>query len=196
APLTASPYKALALDELLSFYRHPVRSWFVQRLAVSFHQKTLELAADEPFIIDGLTRYQLNNRLVNALIDGQSVDRLFRLVRTAGLLPYGAFGELYWTRQCQEMTVLSELVRMWQLPETHSLEVSLTLNEVTLSGWLSRVQANGLLRWRPSTLSFRDILLLWLEHLTYCAMGGEGESRMFGTSGECRFAPLPACRAK
>lgn len=195
-PAAGAEGEALALDELLRFYRHPVRAWFVQRLAVSFHQTTLELVADEPFVIDGLTRYQLNDRLVNALIDGESTDRLFRQVRAAGLLPYGAFGELYWARQCQEMTVLSELVRMWRLPETHSLEVSLTLDEVTLSGWLPRVQANGLLRWRPGTLSARDGLLLWLEHLAYCAMGGEGESRMFGTRGEWHFTPLPACRAK
>lgn len=196
APLTAPPCEALALDELLRFYRHPVRAWFVQRLAVSFHQTSLELAADEPFVIDGLTRYQLNDRLVNALIDGESTDRLFRQVRAAGLLPYGAFGELYWAKQCQEMTALSEQVRTWRLPETHSVEVFLTLDEVTLSGWLPRVQANGLLRWRPGTLSARDGLLLWVEHLAYCAMGGEGESRMFGTRGEWHFAPLPACRAK
>ncbi|WMQ74932.1 MAG: RecBCD enzyme subunit RecC [Sodalis sp.] len=195
-PLTAAPCEALALDELLCFYRHPVRAWFVQRLAVSLHQTSHELAANEPFVIDNLTRYQLNDRLVNTLIDGASIDRLFRQVRAAGLLPYGAFGELYWAKQYQEMTMLSERVRTWRLPETHSVEVFLTLDGVTLSGWLPRVQANGLLRWRPSTLSARDGLLLWVEHLAYCAMGGEGESRMFGTRGEWHFAPLPACRAK
>lgn len=196
APLTAPFYKALELDELLRFYRHPVRAWFVQRLGVSFHYTTLELLADEPFVVDSLTRYQLNNRLVNVLIDGESTDRLFRQVRAAGLLPYGAFGELYWARQCQEMTVLSELVRTWQLPETQSLKVYLILDKIALSGWLPQVQANGLLRWRPGTLSLKDGLLLWLEHLIYCAMGGERESRMFGTRSEWHFTPLPACRAK
>lgn len=195
-PLMAPPCEALELDELLRFYHHPVRAWFVQRLAVSFHQTSLGLAANEPFVIDGLIRYQLNDMLVNTLIDGEDTERLFRQVRGAGLLPYGAFGELYWARQCQEMTVLSEQVRTWRLPETHSLEVFLTLDDVTLSGWLPRVQANGLLRWRPGTLSARDGLLLWVEHLAYCAMGGEGESRMFGTHGEWYFAPLPVCRAK
>lgn len=196
APLRATPCETLALDELLRFYRHPVRAWFVQRLAVSFHQTSLELAAYEPFVIDGLTGYQLNDRLLNALIDGESTDRLFRQVRAAGLLPHGAFGELYWAKQCQKMTALSEQVRMWRLPETHSVEIFLTLDEVTLSGWLPRVQANGLLCWRPGTLSARDGLLLWVEHLAYCAMGGEGASRMFGTRGAWYFAPLPACRAK
>ncbi|MGP4123713.1 MAG: exodeoxyribonuclease V subunit gamma [Sodalis sp. (in: enterobacteria)] len=196
APLTTLRCEALALDKLLRFYRHPVRAWFLQRLGVSFCQKPLELAADEPFVIDGLTRYQLNTRLVNKLIEGESTDRLFRQVRAAGLLPHGAFGELYWARQCQEMTALSEQVRRWRLPKTHSLKVSLKFDDMTFSGWLLQVQANGLLRWRPGMLSERDGLLLWLEHLVYCAMGGEGESRMFGTRGEWRFAPLNACQAK
>lgn len=195
-PLTATPCVALSLDELLHFYRHPVRAWFVHRLAVSFNQMSLELAADEPFIIDSLTHYQINKRLVNSLIDGENTDQLFRQVRAAGLLPYGAFGELYWARQCKEMAALSEKIRIWRLPEIHSLEVYLKLDDVTLSGWLPRVQTNGLLRWHHGRLSARDGLILWLEHLSYCAMGGEGDSRMFGTCGEWHFAPLPANQAK
>ncbi|MGL9769418.1 MAG: exodeoxyribonuclease V subunit gamma [Sodalis sp. (in: enterobacteria)] len=197
APLTeVPPYETLALDELMRFYRHPVCAWFVQRLAVSFHQRSLELATDEPFIIDGLTRYQLNKRLVNSLINGESTDWLFSQVRAAGILPYGAFGELYWAKQCQDMAVLAKQVRTWRLPESYSLEVDLTLENITFSGWLPHVQKNGLLRWHPGVLSASDGLLLWLEHLAYCAMGGEGASRMFGMRGEWHFAPLPATQAK
>lgn len=196
ATLSTPQYEALALDELLSFYRHPVSAWFVQRLAISLEQTSLELTDHEPFVIDGLMRYQLNNRLLNTLIYGENTDRLFRQVRAAGLLPYGAFGKLYWAQQSQEMSALSAHVRKWLLPETESYEIRLTLNHLTLSGWLPRVQANGLLRWRPGKLSARDGLLLWVEHLAYCAMGGEGESRMFGTSGAWHFSPLPPCQAK
>ncbi|CUX96725.1 exodeoxyribonuclease V subunit gamma [Candidatus Doolittlea endobia] len=196
APLTTLPRKALSLNELLHFYRHPVRAWFVQRLMISFHQTSLELAANEPFVINSLTRYQLNCKLVNTLIDGESTDHLFRQVCDAGLLPYGTFGELYWAKQCQDMTRLAEQVQTWQLPKTYSLKVELSLEGVTLSGWLPQVQQNGLLRWRPGTLSVRDGLLLWLEHLAYCAMGGEGESRMFGIHSEWHFAPLSSAQAK
>ncbi|XOD69832.1 MAG: exodeoxyribonuclease V subunit gamma [Sodalis sp. (in: enterobacteria)] len=196
ASLTELRCKSLTFDELQRFYRHPVRAWFVQRLAVSFHKTSMELAVDEPFVVDALVRYQLNERLVNALIEGKSIDRLFSQVRAAGLLPYGAFGEVYWEQQCQEMMVLSKQVRAFRLPAMKLLEIYLKLDDVTLSGWLPQVQVNGLLRWRPSTLSILDGLLLWLEHLAYCAMGGEGESQMFGIRGKWHFSALSSCQAK
>lgn len=196
APLKAPPCYTLALDELLCFYHHPVRAWFVQRLALSVQQKSLEQKANEPFNLNGFTRYKLNNQLVNALINGENIDLLFQQWRAAGLLPDGAFGELYFAKQYQDMMVLYEKVRQWRLPETQRFQVSLTVNDIKLSGWLQRVQVNGLLRWRPGTLSNRDGLRLWLEHLAYCAMGGEGESRMFGAHGEWWFAPMNICQAK
>ena len=60
-----------------------------------------------------------------------------------------------------------------------------------LTGWLSHVQPDGLLRWRPTKLSVSQGLQLWLEHLVYCASGGTGESRLFvRKDGEWRFGPL------
>ncbi|SNC58297.1 exodeoxyribonuclease V subunit gamma [Sodalis endosymbiont of Henestaris halophilus] len=195
-PLTAESYHVLTLDKLLSFYRHPVRAWFVQRLKVSLHYRPPEISRYEPFVIDSLNRYQLNNKLVNTIINGESTQRLFCQVLAAGLLPYGVFGELYWAKQYKEMQELSEKVIIRQLPKTHSLEIDLMLGNIKLSGCLLKVQNNGLLRWRPGNLSAQDGLLLWLEHLAYCAMGAEGESWMIGTHGEWHFAPLPVYRAK
>ncbi|XNM47688.1 hypothetical protein ACLK17_17055 [Escherichia coli] len=55
--------------------------------------------------------------------------------------------------------------------------------------------ADGLLRWRPSSLSVAQGMQLWLEHLVYCASGGNGESRLFlRKDGEWRFPPLAAER--
>lgn len=195
-PLAERLVTAVSFDELQRFYRQPVRAWFQQRLGVYFRQEELELPADEPFVIDGLTRYQLNQQLLNTLIEEQDADLLYRRVRAAGLLPYGAFGELYWRKQCQEMADLAGRVREHHQGEGHSLEINLLLGEVELSGWLAQVNHGGLLRWRPGTLSMNDGLMLWLEHLAYCAMGGEGDSRMFGTKGEWHFAALAATQAK
>ncbi|MCR3755962.1 MAG: exodeoxyribonuclease V subunit RecC [Sodalis sp. Psp] len=196
SPLTVLSSEALSLDDMRQFYSHSVCAWFQQRLAVSFRQTLLELSANEPFVIDSLTCYQINSRIVNALINEQSTNYLFRQARAAGLLPFGAFGELYWIKQCQEMSVLAKQVRMYRLPHNQNLEVYLTLDNITLFGWLSQVQENGLLRWRPGYLSEKDGLLLWLEHLVYCAIGGKGESWMLGTRGEWHFPPLPANQAK
>ncbi|QKJ88485.1 exodeoxyribonuclease V subunit gamma [Paramixta manurensis] len=169
----------LNVERLIGFWRHPVRAFFTLRLGVAFTLEDMELPDAEPFVLDALDRYQVNTRLLNALINGETTERLFQFYRSAGALPYGAFGELFWQQQEEEMSALALRVREYR-GESDNLEVSLQVGGVHLSGWLPQVQTEGLLRWRPGVLNFTDGLTLWLEHLLYCAMGGKGHSRMLG----------------
>ncbi|MEC5318445.1 exodeoxyribonuclease V subunit gamma [Brenneria populi subsp. brevivirga] len=191
-------YIDVSLDDLKRFYRHPVRAFFQRRLGVSFMLQDDELLDEEPFIVDNLNRYQLNSELLNTLIEQGDPERLYRRARAAGGLPYGAFGELYWQAQQQEMSALAERIREELSPDqTGSLEVDIQLDGVRVSGWLAQVQHDGLLRWRPGKLSMTDGITLWLEHLAYCLAGGRGESRMFGRdNGAWRFAALSAEQAR
>ncbi|WP_256853133.1 exodeoxyribonuclease V subunit gamma [Pantoea sp. Fr+CA_20] len=178
-PLLTPPVETLALEQFLRFWRHPVRAWFQQRLGVSFWLEENELPDSEPFALDSLERYQINAQLLNALVTGDDTDRLYAHHRAAGNLPYGAFGELFWQAQREEMQEVAAEVSS-QRSEGESWEINLDLDGVRLSGWLTQVQSDGLLRWRPGVLNINDGLLLWLEHLVYCALGGNGRSRMFG----------------
>ena len=120
---------------------------------------------------------------------------MFRRFRAAGELPYGAFGELVWETQRLEMQALAERV-MAERQQAQSMEIDLQCGGVNLTGWLQQVQPDGLLRWRPSLLSVSQGMQLWLEHLVYCASGGNGESRLFlRKDGEWRFPPLAAEQA-
>ncbi|CCP02058.1 exonuclease V gamma subunit [Erwinia amylovora Ea644] len=183
-------------DRLVRFWRHPVRAFFSLRLGVSFQLEEIGLPDAEPFSLNGLSRYQVNSLLLNSLIDGKEGDKLYARQRAAGALPYGAFGELFWQEQEAEMSELAARVRE-QRAAAESWEVSLTPGGFTLSGWLTQVQDNGLLRWRPGILNFQDGLTLWLEHLVYCAMGGSGSSLMLGRKESVwRFPPLAADAAQ
>ena len=132
---------------------------------------------------------------MNALVEQDDAERLFRRFRAAGDLPYGAFGEIFWETQCQEMQQLADRVIACR-QQGQSMEIDLACNGVQITGWLPQVQPDGLLRWRPSLLSVAQGMQLWLEHLVYCASGGNGESRLFlRKDGEWRFPPLAAEQA-
>ncbi|HCN1398949.1 TPA: exodeoxyribonuclease V subunit gamma [Escherichia coli] len=194
-PLPFTLPETVPLETLQRFWAHPVRAFFQMRLQVNFRTEDSEIPDTEPFILEGLSRYQINQQLLNALVEQDDAERLFRRFRAAGDLPYGAFGEIFWETQCQEMQQLADRVIACRQPG-QSMEIDLACNDVQITGWLPQVQPDGLLRWRPSLLSVAQGMQLWLEHLVYCASGGNGESRLFlRKDGEWRFPPLAAEQA-
>ncbi|EFM2061257.1 exodeoxyribonuclease V subunit gamma [Escherichia coli] len=194
-PLPFTLPETVPLETLQRFWAHPVRAFFQMRLQVNFRTEDSEIPDTEPFILEGLSRYQINQQLLNALVDQDDAERLFRRFRAAGDLPYGAFGEIFWETQCREMQQLADRVIACRQPG-QSMEIDLACNGVQITGWLPQVQSDGLLRWRPSLLSVAQGMQLWLEHLVYCASGGNGESRLFlRKDAEWRFPPLEAEQA-
>ncbi|EJD5546947.1 exodeoxyribonuclease V subunit gamma [Escherichia coli] len=194
-PLPFTLPETVPLETLQRFWAHPVRAFFQMRLQVNFRTEDSEIPDTEPFILEGLSRYQINQQLLNVLVEQDDAERLFRRFRAAGDLPYGAFGEIFWETQCQEMQQLADRVIACRQPG-QSMEIDLAYNGVQITGWLPQVQPDGLLRWRPSLLSVAQGMQLWLEHLVYCASGGNGESRLFlRKDGEWRFPPLAAEQA-
>lgn len=194
-PLPFTLPETVPLETLQRFWAHPVRAFFQMRLQVNFRTEDSEIPDTEPFILEGLSRYQINQQLLNVLVEQDDAERLFRRFRAAGDLPYGAFGEIFWETQCQEMQQLADRVIACRQPG-QSMEIDLACNGVQITGWLPQVQPDGLLRWRPSLLSVAQGMQLWLEHLVYCASGGNGESRLFlRKDGEWRFPPLTAEQA-
>ncbi|MGE0914960.1 exodeoxyribonuclease V subunit gamma [Escherichia coli] len=194
-PLPFTLPETVPLETLQRFWAHPVRAFFQMRLQVNFRTEDSEIPDTEPFILEGLSRYQINQQLLNVLVEQDDAERLFRRFRAAGDLPYGAFGEIFWEKQCQEMQQLADRVIACRQPG-QSMEIDLACNGVQITGWLPQVQPDGLLRWRPSLLSVAQGMQLWLEHLVYCASGGNGESRLFLRKDvEWRFPPLAAEQA-
>jgi len=195
-PLPPLSIDILPFDQLQRFWAHPVRAFFQQRLRVNFREEESEIPDAEPFTLEGLTRYQLNQQLLNTLVDEEDADKMFRRYRAAGQLPYGAFGEIVWDTQLQEMQTLADRVIEHRQP-SQSSEIDLQCGGITITGWLQQVQPDGLLRWRPSLLSVSQGMQLWLEHLVYCACGGIGESRLLvRKDGEWRFPPLASEQAQ
>lgn len=195
-PLAEIPADELSFERLQRFWRHPVRAFFQLRLQVNFTEEDIELPDNEPFTLDALERFKMNQQLLNTLVRQESPETIYRRYRAAGELPYGAFGDIWWDAQCDEMHQLAQRVLEIRQPG-ESKEISLVLDDVHLTGWLTDVQSDGLLRWRPSLPGIRDGMQLWLEHLVYCASGGTGMSRLYGRrDGQWCFPALSCEQAK
>ncbi|VFS63211.1 Exodeoxyribonuclease V gamma chain [Kluyvera cryocrescens] len=113
-----------------------MRAFFQLRLQVNFRSEESDIPDTEPFTLEGLTRYQLNQQLLNTLIEQQEPDRMYRRYRAAGELPYGPFGEIAWEAQRQEMTALASRVIEYRRPGK-SMEIDLECDGVNITGWFT-----------------------------------------------------------
>ncbi|MEG0278221.1 MAG: exodeoxyribonuclease V subunit gamma [Morganella sp. (in: enterobacteria)] len=195
-PVPDEPVKDITLDQLLRFYRHPIRAFFQQRLKVHFDIEDVALPEEEPFSVDNLQRYGFNTQLLDALVDGESEEQVFTTLKAAGSLPAGAFAQVYWEDQLQEMDVLAEKVRTARA-ESESELFHYVVGPYTLTGQLTGVQNDGLLRWRAAALTAVDGLRLWIEHLVYSLSDRQQFSRAFGRNDTAWvFEPLTAAQAQ
>lgn len=174
----------VSIEQLMRFYRHPIRAFFQQRLKVHFSIEETELPEEEPFILDNLLRYKINEQLLNQLIGEQLSEGFFEVLKTSGQLPAKQFGYLFWEQQISDMELLAEKVKAQKTDskgkEAIDLPVDLVIGDFRLTGQLKQVQPQGVLRYRPAYLTANDGILLWIEHLVFNLIEGEGESIALG----------------
>lgn len=194
----------ISLDELKRFYQHSIRLFLQKRFNFYMNYLNDTLPDAENFNFDSLQRYQLNLQILNQLItkEPQQQDDLYQQLALTGDLPDGAFGQIIYHEQNETMQSLADKICQERLVMT-TQEVNLTISSndqhYQLQGWLTHIQDDGILTWRPSKLSIRDGISLWIDHLVYCILNPnkiDSQSRMYGREdNEWRFSHLNADQA-
>ncbi len=157
APLQAD--EPLTLRALESFLKDPVKAFFGQRLGVHFEADDPAGEDVEPFELDGLQRWQLQDELIrneaDAVVhDGDGLARraaTVAAIRRRGVLPAGAFGTRVTDELQQPLDDLfaeyaSALAR-W--PEAQDGEVELRFEQIVdgrrieVADWLGGLRRSG-----------------------------------------------------
>ncbi|EMD1718814.1 exodeoxyribonuclease V subunit gamma [Providencia stuartii] len=173
------PVTDISIEQLLRFYRHPIRAFFQQRLKIHFTIEETELPEDEPFILDRLQRYKVNERLLALLIKDENPAPLYQALRAAGQLPAKQFGQLFWEQQVKDIAPLAEKIKE-QNTQLFDHVIDIQINGIKINGVLKNIHEKGVLRYRPAYLTANDGVQLWVEHLLFNFAIAEGESIALG----------------
>lgn len=143
----------LKLASLHNFVRQPVRFFFRQRLGVMFGEAALVGEDEEPFSLDALQRYVLEDTMLDdaqtpELIEevyDQLTQRAERLARE-GRLPIGLIGQQY---QNKLVDALVPVRCAWLTLRQHyslaapKVALNLELAGVPLDDWIDQLRTNG-----------------------------------------------------
>jgi exodeoxyribonuclease V gamma subunit len=143
----------LKLGELASFLRQPARFFFRRRLGVVFADAAHVGDDEEPFGLDALKRYQIEDHLLDDSGEAEAIGdvratlavRAERLARE-GVLPIGLMGRM-WQEQLVESLapVRTEWLRLGaRFPQAApKFAVSLLLGDIHLDDWIDRLRSSG-----------------------------------------------------
>jgi exodeoxyribonuclease V gamma subunit len=206
----------LQLAELANFLRQPARYFFRRRLGVAFEAAALVGEDEEPFSLDALERYFLEDSLLD---DGSGPEpltevraaltvRAQRLARQ-GVLPIGLVGR-QWQQQLVEGLVpvrTAWLTLGARFPlAAPKLPVLLELDGIVLEDWIDRLRSNEdgsawLMQISSKVLDKRGLprgdklIGPWLRQLAAAASGATVSGYLVARDAMVAMAPLDATMA-
>jgi exodeoxyribonuclease V gamma subunit len=165
----------VTLDELVSFVQRPVRAFLRQRLGVSAQRDEDEIDDALPIELDGLARWGVGQRLLDAMIAGVE-PRAAALAEIArGTLPPGALGRPLLEQLWPDVQAIAAAVRSHGAAgDPRSEQTNVTLpNGVRITGTVSGVYGHTLLGASYSRLGPRQRLAAWVRLLALTAANPE-----------------------
>lgn len=191
----------LEIRELISFFHHPARYFLEKRLGVTLKETDIGFGESEPFDLEGLERYSVEQRLLEREIETGRMEELYPALAAQGRLPHGAVGQSRISAIGRDIRTFvrryGEVLRLGSLPPR---DIDLELAGFRLSGQLEGIRSRGLVHYRYTTLKARDYLKLWIMHLLLNVTGGSNEgaleSLLLGKDGMWKYSPVEDARSR
>nr|WP_314542996.1 exodeoxyribonuclease V subunit gamma [uncultured Massilia sp.] len=214
-PYELDPNYSLKLGELASFLKQPARYFFRRRLAVNFNDLEVVGEDEEPFALNALDRYFLEDTLLDDSGTPEPENEVRQVlearaerVAREGVLPIGLVG-----RQWQQQLV-EELVpvrRAWlalgaRFPQAApklavELELPLQPGDIRLEDWIDRLRTDGtstvwLVQISSKVLDRKGaprgdkLIAPWLRQLAASAMGTGVTGHLVARDGMVEMAPI------
>jgi exodeoxyribonuclease V gamma subunit len=198
APLPPRPDGLIELADLVRFVERPVRAFLRQRLGISLADFSDELEDSLPVELDGLARWSVGQRLLEARLDGVDSRTAILAEIARGELPPGVLGKPVIDTV---VPVVDGIVEHVPEGETRSIDVKLG---TTLRGTVPGVCGDTLLTVTYSRVNPRHRLAAWVRLLALTAAqpGRTFEALTIGRGDDespvtiRRISPLDATEAR
>jgi len=167
APQPEAEWKTLDINRLTRFFRQPIAFLLKERLGIVLQAGAELLDESEPFEVQGLDRYQLNQTLVDKSLQGGDLEAYKTVVRATGQLPYGQIGDYVYSQLTEQVQPFVEQIQQVTMKQKkmETVPIDLTVGDMRITGRLGRLWRDHLVHYRCSKLKAKDFIQLWIHHL-------------------------------
>jgi len=181
--------KECALADFFSFFRHPQRYFVRHVLGVRLDYAAATLEEREPFGLDPLQKYLVEQDMVQGGLMGKEGEPLRHMLQVQGLWPLGRPGEVSFQKKEEELQPFVARIKEQEAGgRAVDCLVDLELDGLHLLGKLTSLYPNGSFISRYAKLKGKDILSAWIHHcLAAVCLGRETETRLVAKDREVLF---------
>jgi len=187
-------FRSVELRELRRFYRNPAAFFFQKRLGLRLDQDQELADGREPFALEALDAYTLEQQLMTRRLAGEELAAAYPAARSQGLLPPGASGEVVFQDAVASVEAFASfLLPLIQGEPLAPVDFDLTTAGFRLAGRVSQIWPSQLVRYRCAAIKAKDRLDLWIDHLllqTSDLMGYPKRSVLMAKEGGWGFRPV------
>jgi exodeoxyribonuclease V gamma subunit len=156
--------EVIDINELFAFYRHPQQYFLQRQLGIRYTGLTADVEEREPFAIDTLDAYAINQQWIEHVLNGTSYT--LKKLQAQGRWLSGICGELAFDQQQQAINQFADLIQQQGLGHRQEDQpIDITVGDYRLLGKLSQVYEQGSLIYRYANIKGKDFMLAWLHHL-------------------------------
>ncbi len=168
-------WKTIDIAELFRFFINPAQYLLNRRLGIFLDRNYPAVEDAENFIVQGLDKYQLEQKLIKEMLSGGKPEDCFPLIKSSGQLPHGAVGEsVYKTLAENTKTFVEKISQYIQDEPLTPLDVNLEISDFRLKGKIGSIYPKRMFQYRMSAVKPKDMLRLWISHLALNTSSDEG----------------------
>jgi exodeoxyribonuclease V gamma subunit len=159
-------WRTVDINNLVAFFRNPAQFFIKKRLGITLPNRFGTLQEREPFALDGLTQYGIEQDLLGKALSGADLETELPVLLASGQLPHGHCGATSSRKLCRDMEAFAAVVgtQLTSKPLAPAM-VDRMIGDLTLVGRIDGLNEQGLACYRPAPLQPKDMLKIWLLHL-------------------------------
>lgn len=162
--------EVVELEDLFRFFQHPQRYFLRRQLNLQLKGINIETQEREPFTIQELNLYGLQQDWIRALL--ADADIALEKLQAQGLWLPGAGGTIEFEHHQAAMHEFSCQIKGIGIGlPIGDIPVDLKIGQYRLTGTLTNLYLNGSLFFRYANLKGKDFITAWLHHLLINQLG-------------------------
>ena len=126
---------------------------------------TFSLEENEPFFLDPLQNYLLEQDFVSGRLSGREWNDLYRRVRSQGQWLLGTPGEIYFEKkQDEQQSFIGQVMSREQTGHIENIFVDQQIATIRLTGKLDSLYRDGSFLFRYARMKAKDLITAWVQH--------------------------------